>query len=430
VKRLLIVDDERHAREGLAQALRGKYAIDLAAGGTEAIALLREKHPPHDLVLTDLRMPGKSGLDVVAFCQHLPRPPRCILMTAYGDIATAVHAMKAGAADFLPKPLDLTAVEAALRRAAEECENGGGGAESIVLGRSPAMGRVWELVRRAAPSEATILLTGETGTGKELVAREIHRLSRRSAGPFLAVNGAALPKEMVESALFGHERGAFTDAHRRHSGYFERAGGGTLLLDEVAELPVETQVKLLRVLETRRFERLGGTETLVADVRLVAASNVNLADAVRRAAFREDLFYRLNVVAIPLPPLRARREDIPLLLEHFWQMQNHPPLLPPETLEILLAYDWPGNVRELRNFCEAMAILHGGESIPPDRLDGRFFAAAPDRPEPAGSAIARALREAGGNRTRAAALLGMGRSTFYRHLREEEKKSCLLPSDP
>jgi DNA-binding NtrC family response regulator len=434
VKRLLVVDDEKNAREGLAAALGVRYAVTTAAGGGEAIQLLREGQAPFDLVLTDLRMVGKSGLDVVAHCRSLRPPPLCILMTAYGDIATAVQAMKAGATDFLPKPLDLDAVEATLRRllkeSAPEEQSLDDGNGPPIVGPSAAMERTLALIRRVAPTEATVLLTGETGVGKELLAREIHRLSPRSGGPFLAVNGAALPGDMVESVLFGHERGAFTDAHRQHIGYFERASGGTFLLDEVGELPPGVQVKLLRVLETRTFERLGGQQTLSTNIRLVAATNAPLEELVRTGRFRGDLYYRLCVVPIAVPALRERTEDIPVLLNFFLGKHRQPPVLSREVLRLLCRYPWPGNVRELRNFCDSMAALHGGETICPGQLDGRFLGILPPSGNsqsaiPLGdggsgpSELLRALESANGNHSRAAQSLGISRSTFYRRLRRE-----------
>ncbi|MDR2663953.1 MAG: sigma-54 dependent transcriptional regulator [Puniceicoccales bacterium] len=430
--RLLIVDDEKNARDGLAEAFRDRYVVQTAASGMEAIRLLSGAVPPIDLVLTDLRMAGKSGLDVVAFCRSLQPPPPCILMTAYGDIAMAVQAMKQGAADFLAKPLDLDAVEVALQKALEERSSQSQppkeGAGGPILGNSPAMAKVLELVRKVAPSEAAVLLTGETGVGKELLAREIHRLSSRRGGPFFAVNGAAIPRDMVESALFGHERGAFTDAYRQHRGYFERASGGTLLLDEVGELSPETQVKLLRVLETRTFERLGGQETLTADLRLVAATNVPLEELVRSGQFRSDLYYRLCVVPIAVPSLRERAEDIPLLLDHFFRRADRPPTIRRDALALLQRYRWPGNVRELRNFCESIAILRAGEVLCAKDLDGRFRLSPAELdaiPLPCGeldsdsSALRRALETAGENRARAAKILGISRSTLYRRMRRE-----------
>ncbi|MDR1436057.1 MAG: sigma-54 dependent transcriptional regulator [Puniceicoccales bacterium] len=430
--RLLIVDDEKNARDGLSAALSGSYAVTVAASGAEAIGLLTAAVPPIDLVLADLRMAGKTGLDVVAFCRGLSPSPSCILMTAYGDIGTAVRAMKQGAADFLPKPLDLDAVEGALRRAAEErfpsiqreklMDSGG-----MVIGKSAAMDKLMETVRLVAATDSTALLVGETGVGKEMIAREIHRLSQRSEEPFLAINGAAIPHDMVESALFGHERGAFTDASRLHRGYFERAGGGTLLLDEVSELPPETQVKLLRVLETRSFERLGGQQPIPVSLRLIAATNVPLEERVRSGQFRSDLYYRLCVIPLAIPPLRDRPEDIPPLLEHFWGQWRNRPSVDSGALAILKKYRWPGNVRELRNFCEAMAVLRSGSIISPKDLDGRFFAneeSASGKPiaiAPVAncdrSQIIRALEEAGGNRAKAAKILSVGRSTLYRHMR-------------
>ena len=430
--RLLIVDDEKNARDGLAVALRDSYDVLTAASGTEAIGLLANGSPPIDLVLTDLRMAGKTGLDVAAFCRQLTPSPPCVLMTAYGDIATAVRAVKQGAADFLPKPLDLDAVEAALRRAVAErgrvdvSQSKPGEGDEQIIGRSPPMEKVMATLRLVAASNSTVLLTGETGVGKELLAREIHRLSSRRSGPFIAVNGAAIPHDMVESALFGHERGAFTDAHRQHRGYFERACGGTLLLDEVSELPLDTQIKLLRVLETRTFERLGGQQPVLADVRLVAASNVSLEERVRSGQFRSDLYYRLCIVPISVPPLRERTEDIVPLLKHFLKRWQNPPTIGAEALALLKKYSWPGNVRELRNFCESMAVLRGGAAISPKDLDGRFCLSAIPPIVPIAVAqsdcdvaqIRQAIEEAGGNRAKAAKILGIGRSTLYRKMKE------------
>jgi DNA-binding NtrC family response regulator len=431
VTRLLIVDDEKNARDGLAAALKGSYSVVTAASGTEAIALLANENPKIDLVLTDLRMAGKTGLDVVAFCRGLMPSPPCILMTAYGDIATAVRAMKQGAADFLPKPLDLDVVEASLRRAADGRgevalqATHGEDFEQIVW-KSPAMEKLMATVRLVAAADSTVLLSGETGVGKELLAREIHRLSPRRGGPFIAVNGAAIPHDMVESALFGHERGAFTDAHRQHRGYFERACGGTLLLDEVSELPLDTQVKLLRVLETRTFERLGGQQPVRTDLRLVAAANVPLEERVRTGQFRSDLYYRLCIVPLTVPPLRERTEDIVPLLKHFLKRWQNPPTIGAEALAVLKKYQWPGNVRELRNFCESMAVLRSGMTISPNDLDGRFYISTSQSTEPIAVApngcdigqIRRAIEEAGGNRARAAKILGIGRSTLYRRMKD------------
>ncbi|MDR2576509.1 MAG: sigma-54 dependent transcriptional regulator [Puniceicoccales bacterium] len=437
MKRLLIVDDERNAREGLAEALRGSYDVCTAASGGEAIRILGEARPAIELVLTDLRMAGQSGIDVVAHCRKMSPSPKCVLMTAYGDIATAVKAMKTGAADFLPKPLDLDVVEVTLKNLCEKNHDPtlaslNEGEKCDILGHSPAMENTLQIVHRVAATDATVLLTGETGVGKELLAKEIHRKSRRSGRPFIAVNGAALPCDTVESALFGHERGAFTDAHRQHIGYFERAGGGTLFLDEVGELPPSIQVKLLRVLETHTFERVGGQQTLSADVRLVAATNAPLEERVRDGLFREDLYYRLAVVPIPVPPLRERTEDIPLLLEHFFQKFPNAPTLSPEVLRTLRRYPWPGNVRELRNFCEAMGVLHPGEVILREHLDGRFLcggtADAGKFAIPLGdgrttSPLQRALEAADGNHSHAAKLLGVSRSTFYRMLHRDGEKN-------
>lgn len=437
MKRILIVDDEKHARDGLAAALGQRYGVATAPNGQEAMELL--KRQSFDLVLTDLRMSGPSGLDVISFCRSLNPPPQCVLLTAYGDIATAVRAMKLGAADFITKPIDLDSLEATvalLLDGGRECRGSG-----EVVWRSPAMGRVLDLVRRVASSDATVMLIGETGVGKEVIANEIHRLSRRSGGPFVPINGSALPPDMIESELFGHERGAFTDAHRQHLGYFERADGGTLFFDEVGELPSPVQVKLLRVLETKRFVRLGGQEARAVDVRFISATHRDLEKMVRSGDFREDLFYRLNVIRITVPPLRERPEDLLPLMDFFLRSRPNRPQFSPDVLRQLMAYRWPGNVRELRNFCDYCSILHGGETVQLGQLDGRFFGdaavlpgegsydlAGPTYRRPGRDTVSvdggqlsleRALEISGGNLSRAAKLLGISRSTFYRRLRQE-----------
>ena len=323
---VLIVDDEKHTREGLAAALEDDYEVYQARDAEEAFRLMDEE--PFDVVLTDLRMAGKSGLKVIDHALKLPSRPVCIMMTAYGNVQTAVEAMKHGAFDFLTKPLNLEKLEILIKRAIQsrnlETENAQlhqrldrkFSFEGIV-GNSVALNHVLDQVRQVAPSKATVMLYGDTGTGKELIAQMVHQNSDRSRAAFIPVHCAAIPANLLESELFGHEKGAFTGAAERRIGRFEAADGGTLFLDEIGEIDAPTQVKLLRFLETRSFERLGSLKPIQVDVRLVCATNRDLKQLVEKGEFREDLYYRLNVVPIRLPSLRERPDDIPLLLEHF-----------------------------------------------------------------------------------------------------------------
>jgi len=448
---LLIVDDERHTREGLQAALEDEFEVYLAGDADEAFRLLEAER--FDVVLTDLRMAGKNGMRVVERALQVPRPPVVIMMTAYGSVETAVEAMKKGAYDFLTKPLNLEKLELLLRRALRErhleVENqvlherlderfGFDG----IIGNSEVLRQALEQVRRVAPSRATVLLTGETGTGKELFAQALHQHSERARRAFVAVHSASLPATLLESELFGHEKGAFTGAAERRTGRFEAADGGTLFLDEIGEIDASTQVKLLRFLESRTFERLGSVKPITVDVRMVAATNRDLEAMVRAGTFREDLYYRLNVVHIALPPLRARQEDIPALLQHFLlraaEENGVPPVrLDPLVVAVLQQYRWPGNIRELRNFAENTVVMHRGGTLFPHDLDPRFRGDGPAAT--AGEATGRgsspvvappplsveehekgllrqALRRAGGNRTEAAKLLGISRRTLHRKL--------------
>src|SRR5436190_13040133 len=369
---LLIVDDEKTQREGLRAALEDSfevYAADSAAAATE---LLEREH--FEVLLTDFRMPNEDGLKLIARAKSLPRPPICILMTAYGSEETAVEAIKRGADDYIPKAkLNIEELEFRIRRAIRqqklETENVSlrqqldtkYGLENII-GQSPVMVEIFDLVRQVAPSQTTVLVTGESGTGKELIARAVHGLSPRSRLPLVIVHCAALPATLLESELFGHEKGAFTGAHERRIGRVEQAQGGTLFLDEIGEIDPTIQIKLLRFLGERTFERVGSSKTLVADVRLIAATNKNLEEMVRQGKFREDLFYRLNVVPILMPPLRDRKEDIPLLagafLKEFVEKNNKSVNdFDPQAMEALINYNWPGNVRELRAAIEGAVVL-------------------------------------------------------------------------
>ena len=362
---LLIVDDEQHTREGLELALEDNFEVFLASNPEEAFNVMESESL--EVVLTDLRMGHQSGMTVIDHAISLSSNPICIMMTAYGEVDIAVEAMKRGAFDFLSKPVNLEKLELLIKRGIDSKElkkenndlhtrldkkfNFQG-----ILGKSPALEKVLEKVKLVGPSKATVLLTGDTGTGKELVAQSIHQNSDRSRGPFVPVHCAALPSNLLESELFGHEKGAFTGATESRVGRFESADKGTLFLDEIGEIDQATQVKLLRFLETKSIERLGSLKTLEIDTRLVCATNKNLLSMTKTGDFREDLYYRLNVVTIELPALRERGNDIKLLLDHFLNQFSEEncfplPTLTVEALNILNTYSWPGNIRELRNFC-------------------------------------------------------------------------------
>ena len=439
---ILIVDDEKHTREGLQLALEDTYDVYLASNADQAFNLLDSQ--PFDVVLTDLRMSGKSGMKVIDEALSQSHKPICIMMTAYGNVETAVEAMKRGAFDFLTKPVNLERLEILIKRALNSKKIK---SENRVLhqrldrkfsfqgiiGNSDALKAVIDRVQLVAPSRATVLLEGETGTGKELIAQSIHQNSDRSRKPFLVVNCAALPASLLESELFGHERGAFTGAVGKRIGRFEAVHGGTLFLDEIGEIDASTQIKLLRFLETRTFERVGSIKSISVDVRLVCATNRDLMAHVERGDFREDLYYRLNVVSITLPPLRERKEDIFLLLDHFlglYAKENgvNIPQIDPGALKILQGYGWPGNIRELRNFAENAVVLHRGGTVTEYNLDHRFFdgnsavtidpgrAANLSMKENEKRLLSQALVKAKGNRTKAARLMGISRRTLHRKL--------------
>src|ERR1041385_14055 len=364
---VLIVDDEKHTRDGLRRLLENDYDVYVAADISGAMDVLEREQI--DVLLTDLRLGSEDGMTLIDRALKMSRPPICIMMTAYGSVDLAVEAMKRGAYDFVTKPLNLDKVELLIARAVQsrklEQENRAlreqvderYGLENI-WGDSPALHEVLETIKQVAPSSANVLIEGESGTGKELAAHAIHHLSRRNQAKFVVVHCAALSPTLLESELFGHEKGAFTGAQERRIGRFEQASGGTIFLDEVSEIPLSTQVKLLRVIsEQRSFERVGGNQTLRADVRLIAATNKNLEALVREGKFRDDLFFRLNVVRITMPPLRERKEDIPLLVRSFvrhFAKENEKAVvdLTGDAMNALLTYDWPGNVRELRTAIE------------------------------------------------------------------------------
>ncbi len=440
---LLIVDDEAHTREGLELALEDEFEVFSASSAEEAALALENE--VFQVVLTDLRMPGDSGMKVIDLAIRQPSKPLCIMMTSYGEVDVAVEAMKRGAFDFLPKPVNLEQLELIIKRGLKEKKLESENFQlhgrldkkfhfDGIMGNSPALESVTEKVKLVGPSKATVLLTGETGTGKELFAQSIHQNSDRSRMPFVAVHCAALPANLLESELFGHEKGAFTGATERRIGRFESASGGTLFLDEIGEIDPSTQVKLLRFLESKSIERLGSSKTLELDVRLVCATNRNLYKLVKNGDFREDLYYRLNVVTIELPPLRERGDDLPLLLSHFlktYSAENgfESPQLSQEAQSILQNYSWPGNVRELRNFCENLVVLQRGKEITPYDLDPRFTALnlSDDYEQAASNStlsveenekrlLRNALVQANGNRTKAAELMGISRRTLHRKL--------------
>jgi len=434
---ILVVDDEPAQRQLLTAALSKDYTVVAAANGTEAVQLLSARS--FDLIITDERMPEMTGNELIRWVrERMPEVP-VIVMTAYGSIRTAVEAMKLGAQEYLTKPLKSPdelrlAVARTMRqrmlrdqslvlRAETEAEY----PPDIIAG-SAAMKRVLTLANQVAPQATSVLITGESGTGKEVVARFIHRRSPRSEDPFVAVNCAALAESLLESELFGHERGAFTGAIQARRGRFELAHGGSLFLDEIAEMGVNLQAKLLRVLQEQQFERLGGTRTIIVDVRLIAATNKDLARAMADKSFREDLYYRLNVFPINIPPLRARREDILPLAEFLARrisarMGRRHQGLSPEVQRILHRYDWPGNVRELENALERALIVAKGDTILPDdlllQIEGKPAASTPTTlAEIEKAAILEALEQNRGERRSTARQLGMSLRTLQYRLKE------------
>lgn len=440
---LLIVDDEKTQRDGLRAALEDHFEIYLADSMDAAMGLLEREH--FDVLLTDFRMPKDDGMKLIGRAKSLPKPPVCILMTAYGSEETAVEAIKKGADDYIAKgKLNIDELEFRIRRALKqqklESENQQlhqqldkqYGLEHII-GESRVMQDIFDVVRQVAPSQTTVLITGESGTGKELIARAIHQLSSRARAPMVIVHCAALAPTLLESELFGHEKGAFTGAHERRIGRIEQAQGGTLFLDEIGEIDASVQIKLLRFLGERTYERVGSNKTLVADVRLVAATNKNLEEMVKEGKFREDLYYRLAVVPIQMPPLRERREDIPLLanafLREFAQKNNKQiSQFDPAAMDLLMTYPWKGNVRELRAVIEGTVVLGRGGTISAQDLpakirnfhpaleEGNIVPSNLTVEEAEKQLIIRALQDCKGNRTDAAKKLGISRRTLHRKL--------------
>ena len=448
---ILIVDDEKHTREGLRASLEDSFDVYIAASSGEARAVLDREHV--DLMLTDLRLGGEDGMALIEEVLKRPHAPIVIMMTAYGSVDAAVEAMKRGAYDFITKPLNIDRVEILIRRALrsqqveeevvqlkQKVEKKFGGLERLI-GESVAMEEVFETVKQVAPTRATVLIQGESGTGKELVAQALHSLSGRPKDKFVTVHCAALPEQLLASELFGHEKGAFTGAIERRVGRFEQANGGTIFLDEIGEIDAATQVKLLRVLsEERSFERLGSNTSMKVDVRVVAATNKDLAQLVREGKFRDDLFFRLNVVTLDLPPLRARKEDLPLLVRSFLahSAQENGKTVTELTSEAMAAvqrYDWPGNVRELRTAVEHGVVMATGAKVTLRDLPPAVRAAggaggpgsgkfAPPRELALDvhaneeALILQALDSTGGNVTHAARKLGISRRTLHRKLNQ------------
>jgi len=442
---ILIVDDHESSRETLSDVVRkaGHVAV-LARNGREALALLDEREI--DIVVADLKLPDIDGLEILDRVKRDHPGVPFILVTAHGSEDVAVSAMKRGASDYLSKPIDLNRLRAIVEGASRVrrlyLENIGLHREldarvalGEIVGDSAPMRAVKEQIRQVAPTSASVLIQGENGTGKELVANAIYAASERVGKPFVKVAVGALPRDLLESELFGHEKGAFTGAHRQRKGRFELANGGTLFLDEISSMPLETQVKLLRVLQEREFERVGGTETIRTDIRLICATNEDLEKAMREGRFRQDLYFRINVIHIQLPPLRERADDIPLLVKHFLEefpgRDGSVKEMSAEAMEALRRYNWPGNVRELRNLIERLCIMVGGPRIELAHLPPAMSGLAPREPQAGGAleslagirldelerrAIEATLRAEGGNKTRAAKVLGIGLKTLYRKL--------------
>jgi len=441
---VLVVEDEEIVRDLLVTVLTGEgYGVEAVDSGEKALKALESEL--YDVVLLDLNLPGMYGMNVLAAAPALQTDAAFIVMTAFGTVDTAVEAMKLGAFDYINKPFRpeelLLIVERALRETelrrevAQLRRRAGEGVRASIVGKSPAIERMWDLVERVAPTRATVLISGETGTGKELAARAIHELSGRARKPFVAINCSALPETLLESELFGHMRGSFTGAIQNKRGLFEEANGGTLFLDEISTVSPAIQVKLLRVLQDRKIQRIGGNQQVPVDFRLMAATNIELAEEVSTGTFREDLYYRLNVFPIRVPALRERKSDIPLLANYFrsrFSQENdvEAPEISAETMRRLMEYDWPGNVRELENFIERAVIMHAGAKTIP------FDAPLGQKPRSERDLLGRArqerwnleqlereyileiLDELHGHKGNTAEVLGIDRRTLYRKLKK------------
>jgi DNA-binding NtrC family response regulator len=465
IKILFVEDDERLRDVLMEAAAMEEYDARGVSTAEAAVGLLRDEQ--FDIMVTDVTLPGMSGLDLLRHSQRLRPEILPIVITAYGTVDIAVEAMKRGAADFITKPFELDGLLGTIRVAAEHATRaravtraGAGGTTEDIIAAAPAMRTLLEQVRVIAPFQTTVLVTGETGAGKEVIARAIHNLSPRGGKPLVALNCAAVPEQLLEDELFGHVKGAFTGAQSARDGRFEQADGGTLFLDEIGDMSLPLQAKLLRVLQEREFERLGSSRTVKVDVRVVAATSADLQRRIEEGAFRPDLYYRLNVVHLRLPPLRERREDIRPLAEHLLAKFCAGAGLPPKSVseeawEALAAYRWPGNVRQLQNAVERAAVLTGvatdirlqdmPEEVreaataafpgapsaprPPDIPDGGIdFDAVVERTER--GLLLQSLAKAGGNKMRAAQLLGMKRTTFVEKLKRLGIEWEKVPTDP
>lgn len=446
--RVLVVDDDEPHAEAVAESLeRVGYACTIANSGRAALKLIEEKD--FDIVLTDLLMEDVGGLEVMARAKQELPDAEVVILTGHNSIKTAVAAMQAGAATYLTKPLDINELRIVvdkwsqsqrlartnleLRKQLEERF----GFEGVV-GNAPEMRKVVDRLRQIAPTNATVLITGESGTGKELVAKALHQNSPRRNKPFVALNCAALSENILESELFGHIKGAFTGAERDRKGYFEQASGGTLFLDEVGDIPLSTQVKLLRVLESGELVRVGTNEPVKVNVRLISATNRDLTEAIAQGKFRQDLYHRIKVVSIRMPPLRSRREDIPLLIEHFlrqFSASHGKPIsgLTPAARKVLMTYSWPGNVRELKNVIESLVVMDMDGVLDLDDLTEELQGTGAVASESSAGAdglvgqpleaiekhyLAETLKLTGGNREEAARLLGIGERTLYRKIKD------------
>jgi two-component system, NtrC family, response regulator HydG len=448
--RILVVEDSETERRAISQILKSEgFGVFAAEDAERALSYVDEGV---DLVISDVRLGDVSGMDLLTHWKRRQPSTQIILLTGYSSVNAAVEAMKAGAYDYLTKPINPDELVLIVRRAIESCHKEKEiddlrrrldqkfGLERII-GQSAPMKEVFARIQRAAPVDSTVLILGESGTGKELVAQALHHNSHRKKGPFVAVNIAAVPSTLVESELFGHVRGAFTGATDRRMGRFEQADGGTLFIDEVGDFELSLQAKLLRVLETLTLTPVGGHEDLKVDVRVVAATSRDIKDMVKKGTFREDLFYRLHVVSVALPPLRQRTDDIPILVEHFLkeiaETKRIPPhRVSPEVMRAFVAYDWPGNVRDLRNVLESMMVLADGELLTENDLPEHILSGS-SRPttgrevpdialeELERLAIMQALEKCGGNRTHAANKLAISVRTLQRKLKEYEEKGLI-----
>jgi two-component system response regulator AtoC len=439
--RILLAEDDEIMRETLFdRLLKNGWQVDGANDGKEALKLAEQNY--YNLVLSDIRMPGLDGTLLLDKILRISPETDVIMMTAYGSVENAVECLKKGAADYILKPFDMDDLTIRIRRLLEmqdikarfsSLEERCGEQRSPIIGSSNSIREMLAIVDQVAAADTTVLITGESGTGKELVAAAIHFNSKRSKGPYIRINCAAIPESLMESELFGHEKGSFTGADARKIGKFEAANGGTILLDEIGEMPLPLQAKLLRVLQEREIERIGGNQTIKVNVRIICSTSKNLADESRQGHFREDLYYRLQVIPIVVPPLRERKEDIPELcryfLDEFSKEKNEPLQMTNQSIQVLMEYDYPGNVRELKNIVERISVLANETLIEPWHLPPDLAGRSVDKNEHSSlslsaavaatekACILNALREADGKRTKAAELLGISRKNLWEKLK-------------